>query len=572
MELPSWVTNSFGQKKEQKKEKKPKWKTWLNRKLDHLWLRIFRGGLKSREISKIREKLTSWIRTWIRKRKYGRPILLVLLLVLLVAIILLFLGIIGIKDIYLFELGIGYLLILCVFRFFVKDTRFTIDRLITILVILGVVVLAYLLLPDASYSLDYIFSKLGLEETGGYVVIGSIVGFTALLWGLGLRNRHIEKFSNQILEDRFIRSVDLTGRKELGIRLGVLAGLKALATENVEMYKRVWEYLGGFLRNPPDLDGWRSEHKEGRLYCRRIFGEDKIKPLIIASYRGENKDTEMGKRPDIAYIAQQIVLGQNEEQRRWKKDEHFRLPLYKAHLEGTDLRGAHLDKADLREAHLEGAELGGAHLEEADLRKAHLEGATLIFAHLEGADLREAHLDGADLSLARLDGAGLRGAHLDGAELIGAHLDGAKLIGAHLDRAVLIDAHLDGADLRRAHLDGAYLSLAHLEGADLRRAHLEGAVLIEAHLNEVDLSLAHLDRANLEGAHLNGSDLKDAHLDRANITLTDLSNTKNLTKEQLKTCWYYIDEDSLGRYGPPVLPKGWNVDEIGIQASKPKTS
>jgi uncharacterized protein YjbI with pentapeptide repeats len=114
----------------------------------------------------------------------------------------------------------------------------------------------------------------------------------------------------------------------------------------------------------------------------------------------------------------------------------------------------HLEGADLREAHLEGVYLIGTHLERADLREAHLEQATLNQAHLEGAYLIEAHLEKATLSEA----------HLEGADLRGAHLEGAYLIGTHLERAVLFEAHLEGADLRGAHLEGAYLIGTHLEG------------------------------------------------------------------------------------------------------------
>jgi hypothetical protein len=66
-------------------------------------------------------------------------------------------------------------------------------------------------------------------------------------------------------------------------------------------------------------------------------------------------------------------------------------------LRGTDLLGAHLERATLLEARLQEAYLWRAHLEEAKLWDAHLNGAQLADAHLEGAHLEGAHLDGAYL-------------------------------------------------------------------------------------------------------------------------------------------------------------------------------
>ena len=64
----------------------------------------------------------------------------------------------------------------------------------------------------------------------------------------------------------------------------------------------------------------------------------------------------------------------------------------------ADLRGADLQRADLRDADLRGADLQGADLRDANLRGADLREADLRDADLWGADLR-----GADLQRANLD-------------------------------------------------------------------------------------------------------------------------------------------------------------------------
>jgi uncharacterized protein YjbI with pentapeptide repeats len=152
--------------------------------------------------------------------------------------------------------------------------------------------------------------------------------------------------------------------------------------------------------------------------------------------------------------------------------------LRRAHLENVDLQYAHLERANLREAHLERANLQYAHLEEVDLRRAHLKDAHLAESYFERANFQDAHLEGAWLSGAHLEHASLDAVHLEEAELGGAHLKGAALIGAHLERASLTESHLGGAALIGAHLEGAVLDKARLEGAELGGAWLDSKTVL----------------------------------------------------------------------------------------------
>jgi Pentapeptide repeats (8 copies) len=79
--------------------------------------------------------------------------------------------------------------------------------------------------------------------------------------------------------------------------------------------------------------------------------------------------------------------------------------LYSVHadtLEGVDLRGAYLYRADLAGANLRGARLSGADLREAILAGADLTGASLCHAALSQSDLTGARLQNADLRRASL--------------------------------------------------------------------------------------------------------------------------------------------------------------------------
>jgi hypothetical protein len=106
---------------------------------------------------------------------------------------------------------------------------------------------------------------------------------------------------------------------------------------------------------------------------------------------------------------------------RNRKTNRFLYRAYADSLEGVDLRGAHLFRADLAGASLRGADLSGA-----DLREA-----TVAGADLTGAALRHVMLYQSDLTGARLERTDLRGAafwrtRLDGTDLTTTNLAGAR--------------------------------------------------------------------------------------------------------------------------------------------------
>ena len=127
-----------------------------------------------------------------------------------------------------------------------------------------------------------------------------------------------------------------------------------------------------------------------------------------------------------------------ENHKKWLFNESggIRANLCEVNIEGADLRGANLYRADLCEA-----KLYKANLYHADLRGADLRGANLYQVDLCGADLYRADLTGADLC-----GADLRGANLCEVNLRGANLREADLRGADLRGVNLYEANLRGAE------------------------------------------------------------------------------------------------------------------------------
>ena len=161
-----------------------------------------------------------------------------------------------------------------------------------------------------------------------------------------------------------------------------------------------------------------------------------------------------------------------------------RLNLRGRHLNFADLSGsllpravlisARLHHATLSQTQLQGALLNDAQLPMANLGAIRLRGARMSGAQLQKADLNNAQLQEVDLHLAQLQVAKLEGAQLFGAQLHSANLQGANLHGASLHTANLSGTLLQGADLTMAQMQGAQLSGVVLKGADIGSLGLQG--------------------------------------------------------------------------------------------------
>jgi uncharacterized protein YjbI with pentapeptide repeats len=213
-------------------------------------------------------------------------------------------------------------------------------------------------------------------------------------------------------------------------------------------------------------------------------------------------------------------------------------------LEGADLRGcvlerANLQRAVLRRADLSEVSLAGAECEEAVFEEAVLELSDLTDAGLMNCDFRRAKLAFADLRRAALpysdfEGADLLEARLEDAYVGGVNFAGASLLGARLERCSFLWGRLPGTQLA-----GAYLT-----GAALWRANLRGANLAGAILDDVDFTEADLSGVNLEGARLYGT----------NLTRATFSNETSLKNIVLST----------GSRGLTVAEVRWNEVNLAV--------
>jgi|GEM_PF-1560257 len=135
------------------------------------------------------------------------------------------------------------------------------------------------------------------------------------------------------------------------------------------------------------------------------------------------------------------------------------------------------------------------------LAGANFNGSYLRLASLQGADMRKAHLAGAELSGTLMNGANLEGADMRGASAAGINLIGAKLKGADLSYARLDAALLFRADFTDAKLVGTNFRVVEfVKGMSLRNADARKAIFRHAFLGGVDF----------RGANLSGADFTKA--------------------------------------------------------------
>ncbi|MGZ0174642.1 MAG: pentapeptide repeat-containing protein, partial [Planctomycetales bacterium] len=238
--------------------------------------------------------------------------------------------------------------------------------------------------------------------------------------------------------------------------------------------------------------------------------------------------------------------------------------LMRASLVGSELMVAKLDfanfqSADLRDANLTGVDAVQANFSEADLCGVVAQSAYFTFVTFEGAKLDEARLDHAMFRGANLKNASFREACLLDADFKEAVVDGADFRDAVLDTADFDDVALGRANLHGASFYGSSLQRCNLEfiepglGADFRaarlmEAHLTGAQLPNARMANADLRSTGLADINLEGADLRGALLDNGtfHMGSSRSGLVD----SPLASEGTRT-GFYTDEYEEQHYRDP---------------------
>lgn len=285
---------------------------------------------------------------------------------------------------------------------------------------------------------------------------------------------------------------------------------------------------------------------------------------------------------DLSY--QKLI---NEENKNY--DTLYWIDLRNAHLEGANLTGAILIKADLHGASFKNALMDNINLRNARLSDCDFTGITLEGGNLVGAEMNRSFFYGSNITWANLDSVDLRESYMEGASffkvsfkranLSESYCKGVKLLSSEFDGAILQDVNLAGAiltgsyfvngDLRNSDFSNSNLLGAHLEGASLIGASLFKADLTSAHLDSVELHYAKLDsatlwgtflfHANLEGATFNGAMLSSAFMNHTNLKDVDFQNA-DLSEAKLDSIinWEFIsDMSNANIWGIEDPPEGF---------------
>ena len=229
-------------------------------------------------------------------------------------------------------------------------------------------------------------------------------------------------------QERLKNAIEHLGNESESVRLGAAYELFHLAEEAREFGQTVLDILCAHIRRTTRDDEYRMNHTRQP--------SEEIQSLLT-----------------LLFVQEHYIFS------------GLRIDLRESWLNGADLLGARLPKANLRRTRMNKAILKDGCLQKAVLTEAHLKEAWL-----QGACLREACL-----SLVEMQGANLLGAQLQGADIDSGNLTCAFLSGAHLQGAFLFSTRMYGATLNSAQMQGARLSWTYLQGAILKDANLQGA-------------------------------------------------------------------------------------------------
>jgi hypothetical protein len=248
-----------------------------------------------------------------------------------------------------------------------------------------------------------------VQALGGVILgITACVGYRNLKNGeetLKIGQKNLEVTENKQVTERFSKSIEHLGSKEIEIRLGGIYALEQIAIDSVKYHWTIVEILSAFIREKRPLDSTDP------------VGIDVRAALIVIGRRNVNQDPS-----NNSINLKSVNLGDIE--------------VLCAKLQGVDFSKAILIRSNLSGSSLTCANLSGANLSNAILSRADLRGANLTDTDLSNADLSHA-----DLRMANLSGANLGDANLSRTLLLGADLSTSKNLTQDRLRVAIINEH-----------------------------------------------------------------------------------------------------------------------------------
>lgn len=174
-----------------------------------------------------------------------------------------------------------------------------------------------------------------------------------------------------------------------------------------------------------------------------------------------------------------------------------------------------------------------------DLRGLSLSPVAMTECRLTNADFRGSSLAFGRFLQCDFSGSELGGVALEKADFSGSKLHNTMLSGADCESGIFVDADCVDASFRSAVLIRSDFSGAVLQGVDFRAANCQEASFRDANLESANMRNAYFHQCDLSGANLSGVDVTSYYQERAGrvvaVAVTDLSNAKGLTQQQLES-------------------------------------
>jgi len=326
-----------------------------------------------------------------------------------------------------------------------------------------------------------------------------------------------------------LRMRNLEDASEQGVVQGICGGV--LFDSNGHEYPST----GDNVENCPSV--WvPNRGQQPKVMCDTFEIPEKAKPALYAlATSGEgrapagewrlkrSRQASIEWKPDCGLKAQRQLLETGVKAwNAWRKAH----PKVEVHLASENLNGRDLKGIDLSRANLEGTNFAGSDLTNANFSQAHARSALFPKAKVSSADFSECDLRRASFFEAYADQA-----HFDRAVMVDATLEkmqayAARFCGADLSdvrgiEASLVDCNFKGAKLEKADFTGALL-----DGAVMSGVSLNGNKLTGAWLRSADLQSAVIENVSAYGANLQAADLTCATVSDSDFSLATLVNAK----------------------------------------------
>lgn len=363
----------------------------------------------------------------------------------------------------------------------------------TFQVVLAIVFLIYLLLFS---HISGITNEHELIRNIG-LVIAALIGFPMLIWRTSIADRqastaeasHVAETYTKAIEQ--LGAVNDKGHPKLELRLGALYSLEKIALTNEDYHSQVMEVLCAYVRLNARFNS--IEREDESIPAEAVFSPREDIQTVM---------TILGRR-NIGF-----------------DQENARLNLRSVDLEGTDLSGAHLDKAIFEGSHLEHTKFINA-----SLKHCSFERANLAYSDLSDCDAFHSNFTDANLKCAKLQNSKFQEVIFDRT-----NAQNLKARKADFRHATISDTNFSDAKLASSKFINSSAFTSQFLGTDINRADFSEAVLNNSVFRDVQ---AH--RAKFSEAELYATAFEDMNFYGCDISAEDLFHSKlsNVGPEEL---------------------------------------